>query len=173
MGLDMYLNKKTYIGAEYEHRNVKGNVEITINDKPINIQFNRISEISERVGYWRKANAIHNWFVENVQDGEDNCQEYWVGIEKLQELVDLCKSTIEIIKKCPIIEKTELDYSGKEYKYNEYDVNQEEIKLQTAGGFFFGSTAYNDYYLEDLQDTINQLEPLIKEGGDYYYQSSW
>ena len=31
------------------------------------------SRIIEQVGYWRKANQIHNWFVENVQDGEDDC----------------------------------------------------------------------------------------------------
>ena len=61
MGLDMYLNKRTYIGAEYEHRKVKGKIEITEGeeDKPINIQFNRVSEIIERVAYWRKANQIH------------------------------------------------------------------------------------------------------------------
>ena len=26
------------------------------------------------VAYWRKANAIHSWFVENCQDGVDECQ---------------------------------------------------------------------------------------------------
>jgi hypothetical protein len=79
MGLDMYLTKKTYIGAEYQHRKVAGTVSITINDKPVNIQFNRISEISERVGCWRKANHIHRWFVENVQGGEDDCDEYEIN----------------------------------------------------------------------------------------------
>lgn len=27
----------------------------------------------EEVAYWRKANQIHRWFVQNVQDGADDC----------------------------------------------------------------------------------------------------
>ena len=30
----------------------------------------------EEVAYWRKQNAIHNWMVENVQRGVDNCASY-------------------------------------------------------------------------------------------------
>ena len=30
-------------------------------------------ETHEEVGYWRKANAIHGWFVRNVQNGKDDC----------------------------------------------------------------------------------------------------
>ena len=41
--------------------------------------------------YWRKANAIHKWFVENVQEGVDDCGEYEVTVEQLTELRDLCK----------------------------------------------------------------------------------
>lgn len=29
MGLDMYLSKKIYIGANYEHNNVKGKINLT------------------------------------------------------------------------------------------------------------------------------------------------
>ena len=29
------------------------------------IKFDRVCYIEESVGYWRKANAIHNWFVAN------------------------------------------------------------------------------------------------------------
>jgi hypothetical protein len=29
MGLDMYLSKKTYIGAQYEHNKVKGVIDIS------------------------------------------------------------------------------------------------------------------------------------------------
>ena len=40
------------------------------------------------MGYWRKANAVHNWFVDNVQDGNDGCKHYWVSKEDLQKLLD-------------------------------------------------------------------------------------
>ena len=26
-----------------------------------------------QIASWRKANAIHKWFVDNVQDGVDDC----------------------------------------------------------------------------------------------------
>lgn len=30
--------------------------------------------IWKEIGYWRKANHIHKWFVDCVQDGEDDCE---------------------------------------------------------------------------------------------------
>ena len=37
MGLDMYLTKKVYVGANYEHRNVTGKINIKVGDKKLNI----------------------------------------------------------------------------------------------------------------------------------------
>lgn len=45
------------------------------------------------IGYWGKANQIHNWFVENIQGGIDDCGDYPVTISQLDELID----TIRII----------------------------------------------------------------------------
>ena len=78
MGLDMYLTKETYIGANYEFNEIGGTLELTREGSPIPIKLNRVVSISERIGYWRKANQIHNWFVENVQGGEDDCKKYYV-----------------------------------------------------------------------------------------------
>ena len=76
MGLDSYLKKRIYIGAEYEHRKVKGSINLTAENKPIKVDLKKVTEIIESVGYWRKANHIHKWFVDNVQNGEDDCKEY-------------------------------------------------------------------------------------------------
>lgn len=153
MGLDMYLNKKTYVGAKWEHRNVKGEVKVTQNGKELPIRFNRISEIVEEVGYWRKANQIHKWFVEHVQDGNDDCGEYYVSIENLQKLLEDCKAVKAQITNAPEL-------------------------LPTTSGFFFGSTDYDEYYWQDIDDTIAIVEGIIEEEsqgqrGDYYYHSSW
>ena len=157
MGLDMYLEKRTFIGAEYKHREVKGTCRITKQGKKVPIKFNRITSISERVGYWRKANQIHVWFVKNVQKGKDDCGEYIVSLEKLKELVANCK--------------TVLKEKGKADKL-----------LPSQGGFFFGSTDYDKFYFEDLKYTVKMLTPIIKEMekeyangnfSDLYYQSSW
>lgn len=88
MGLDMYLTKHTYIGAKYDHRGIEGKIDLTANGESVNINLNRVQKIVEDVGYWRKANQIHNWFVDNVQDGEDDCREYAVSREEFQSLLD-------------------------------------------------------------------------------------
>ena len=69
MGLDMYLSRKKYIGANWEHRGITGTIDIKQKDKSIPIDFNKVTYIEEEVGYWRKANQIHKWFVDNCQDG--------------------------------------------------------------------------------------------------------
>jgi len=188
MGLDMYLTKKTYIGAQYDHMKVKGRVQITAGDKKVPIKFKRVQEITESVAYWRKANAIHSWFVENVQSGKDDCEEYPVSIEQLKELVSLCKKVKESVKlvdgtinngytfengvEKPILAKGKVIV----------DASEAEDLLPTQGGFFFGSTDYDEYYMQDVDDTIKLLEPLIKEiekekesnvYSTIYYQSSW
>lgn len=33
MGLDMFLNKRIYVGANYEHNNVNGTIELTSGEK--------------------------------------------------------------------------------------------------------------------------------------------
>ena len=154
MGLDMFLTKKSYVGAEYEHRNVKAEVVITIDGKPLNIDVTKISEITERIGYWRKANAIHNWFVTNVQDGVDECQEAEVSLKQLTTLRDECKKVLEFKDKASEI-------------------------LPSAEGFFFGGTDYDKWYFQDMEYTVEILDKVISENTEadyeitYFYQSSW
>ena len=157
MGLDMYLSKKNYVGAMYDFLKVEGTIDITIGDKKLPINFNRVSYIEEEVGYWRKANAIHKWFVDNVQGGEDNCREYYVGIDTLKELLEICK------------------------KIDEHPSDAPEL-LPTQEGFFFGGTSYDEWYFENIKNTIKMLEEIIKEEkelnennlySEFYYRASW
>lgn len=152
MGLDMYLNKKTYV-QNWEHMKkeelhkvtVKKNGKVRKDIKP-----ERISYIEEQICYWRKANQIHKWFVDNCQDGEDDCRNAYVDPEQLQELLDICKQ----------IEK---------------DPSEAMRLLPPQSGFFFGSTDVDDYYMEDIKNTIKMLEEVLAEEGtgDFYYRSSW
>lgn len=149
MGLDMYLTKKVHVGAEYEHRKITGKIEIFQNGTPIEVNFSRVSEIEERAGYWRKANAIHKWFVENVQGGADDCGDYYVPREDLQELLD----TVRVVKA---------------------DHSKAPELLPAQSGFFFGSTEYDEWYFRDLDTTETILsECLANEDGEYHYHSSW
>ena len=70
MGLDMYLTRKTYV-KNWEHKNDKWSVSVKKNGKKFNgVDESKIKYIEEEVGYWRKANHIHRWFVEKNQGGK-------------------------------------------------------------------------------------------------------
>ncbi len=153
MGLDMYLTKKIYIGAEHDHNKVVAKIEITVQGKPLAINAGKLQYISESAMYWRKANHIHNWFVVNCQDGKDECQESDVSKEQLEALLKDCKTVLA-------------------------DRSKAEELLPTGAGFFFGSTDYDEGYYGDISDTIEAIEPLIKEMGEnsnveIVYRSSW
>ncbi|MFH0767709.1 MAG: hypothetical protein V1920_06420, partial [Bacillota bacterium] len=141
--------KKTYV-KNWDHMKPKEKHKITItgpNAKEIDIK--KISHIVEEVGYWRKANQIHNWFVQNVQEGEDDCKEYYVRRDQLEDLLNL----VETVLKCP--------------------AKAEEL-LPCQSGFFFGQTIYDQYYFQDLEHTKKILtETLKKPGDEFSYQSSW
>lgn len=155
MGLDMYLTRKLYV-KNWEHMKPSERHTITIQHEdgsPVLVNPAKISYIEEQVGYWRKANQIHKWFVDNVQDGEDNCEPHHVNREQLQALYDLCLQV-------------------KERKV------QASEALPTASGFFFGGTDYDEYYYQDIDETIEILKEVLavpenKDDGEYYYQSSW
>lgn len=155
MGLDMYLNKRVFVGANYQPRKVTGTVELRSNDIPISINFDKIVCIEEETGYWRKANAIHNWFVENVQGGVDDCEKYYVSTDNLKSLLDTVNTVLDSIK-------------------SESSPETAKSLLPTTEGFFFGSKSYDEWYFQDLEYTKEILESALKdENGEYYYQSSW
>lgn len=138
---------------------------------------------SEDVGYWRKANQIHNWFVENVQDGEDDCGCYEVSQEQLEGLLETCKL---IKNKCKLIKgkvkASEYFQDGKwvtEYEDGQVLENYEiaEEYLPTRAGFFFGGTDYDEWYMQDIDNTIQIIEKVLEET-DFeaqmiLYSSSW
>lgn len=102
------------------------------------------------LAYWRKFNALHAWFVHNVQDDVDNCGDYVVSQTKLSELV-------EVLKKLQQTKDTSL--------------------LPTQSGFFFGSTEYDEWYWDRVNSTIDILSEILTtfdfENEELLYTSSW
>lgn len=140
--------------------------------------------IIDQVGYWRKSNEIHNWFVENVQDGVDDCCYHdEVTRETLEELLDICK---RVLASCELVdgkvkngERVEngqwvpIMEDGKYVK----DPSVAEELLPCVGGFFFGSTAYDEWYVKDIEHTIDIVTKVLEttdfETQMVYYVSSW
>ena len=88
MGLDMTLSRKHYV-QNWEHREDKYAVSVKLNGKAIPT-IGKVAYIQEEAIYWRKANAIHRWFVEELDEGVDNCASISVSVEQLEELRDKC-----------------------------------------------------------------------------------
>jgi len=176
MGLDMYLKAKLFT-SKYTNKEINAKLWKFAPFKPIeNID---TAEISFEAAYWRKANAIHKWFVDNCQDGNDNGESYWVSREQIRKLIESCKRTIKVVKSFPMT-KTSIVAGwkdGKEYheEIEVYDVDEEKIELKTQSGFFFGSLQYDKWYIKDLERTIKMLEECLKipEEWDFEYYASW
>jgi len=151
MGLDMYLTAERYLWS----------TEKPISDQVANLlglQLDgdrmRVNTVIVEAMYWRKANAIHRWFVENVQGGEDNCERYYVSREQLMALRDLCANL------CTANNALEMA----------------EDSLPTTDGFFFGSTEYDEWYWNDIENTVKGIDTALETFGDgwhFHYQSSW
>ncbi len=153
MGLDMNLYKRTYV-KNWDHMEEKEKTQVSvIREGQVLVKPDRIAYVTEEVGYWCKANAIHQWFVNECQDGRDECQDAFVSHEQLEELLALVTKVLD-------------------------DHSLAEELLCPQGGFFFGSTDIDEGYFQDLEDTKKILEEALAEDvvpgdGEFYYNSSW
>lgn len=189
MGLDMYLERRSYVKNWEHEKNKDKKHDILIKTggkKRTDIKHENITNIIEEVGYWRKANAIHNWFVENTQNGEDNCNESYVSLDNMKELLRLCN---EVIKSSKLVKgKIQTGYTISKEKGKVLNMEDGEYiedssiaqdLLPTQSGFFFGSEDYDEYYMDDIKYTQKLLKGIIKEEEngeythDYYYNASW
>lgn len=140
--------------------------------------------IMEEVGYWRKANQIHNFFVENVQCGEDDCSYHnECTKEILEDLLDRCYKVLTgSIMMLGQVKNGQQYVDGKWVDCMEPGkviINPEvaEELLPSCGGFFFGSTEYDEYYMKDIENTIEIIKKVLAttdfETQAIYYVSSW
>jgi len=148
----MYLDAKIYLSK------MSNDKEILKKRESIREMFPEITttgnldyiEICFEAGYWRKANAIHQWFVEHVQYGEDECRPHSVSREELKGLLDSC---IKV--------------------KNDHTLADE--LLPTQDGFFFGGTEYDEYYFVNIDATIKIVEYALSlpDEYDFEYHSIW
>lgn len=151
----MYLTARKYV-SDYAFQN--GEQTKTVNDILSAVGINRamLSQgspgvtVNVTVGYWRKANSIHNWFVQKVQDGRDECQESWISRSALADLLGTVSRAIK---------------------------TKDSNLLPPTSGFFFGSTDVDEWYWQDLEYTRDLLTKILSDESlkdcDFVYQASW
>lgn len=149
MGLDMYLTGKRYLWRSNERDQRTADA---IDKLDIGTHGMRVKGVECEAMYWRKANAIHKWFVDNAQDGEDDCKEYEVRADQLEALVDACKQALADREKAAQI-------------------------LPPISGFFFGSKDLDEWYWDCLENTVEGLTKVLSnpdlKDWDFFYQASW
>ena len=182
MGLDMYLegsfSTRAYIQpTDQQYADMREGKEVNVEQSPelkdaiasigfenapIDHQYNHFQYVFPIIT-WRKANAIHKFFVDTCQNGNDNCQRHYVSKENLAELLETINTILAV--KTPVARRTKA----------------EEL-LPTEMGCFFGSEDYDDWYFQNLKRTKTILEKVFEyeenaEAGkcfdSFYYQSSW
>lgn len=159
MGLDMFLEaRRDVMYDEEDLSNKLIGVFPELSGRGYTVQ-----QITVEAVYWRKANMIHKWFVDNIQEGKDDCGTYLVSHSDLRILLNTVKEVLE-------------------------NRNKAEDLLPCASGCFFGVTDYNEYYFNHLTQTKEMLERALKDftqsgrengvgdykiGWTFYYNSSW
>lgn len=159
MGLDMYLNssKRTnHTLEQLKHLDERNDLSPTLPEAAPFLPLREyeylkdVFSIFHEEAYWRKFNALHNWLVSNVQDGEDECQTHEVTQKNLTQLTATLAATLE---------------------------TKDSSKLPPASGFFFGSTEVDEYYWQDVEDAYEELSELAAnfdwEDKRLFYRSSW
>lgn len=100
--------------------------------------------------YWRKFNALHKWFVDNVQGGVDDCDPYLVQKEHIESLLSVLESLTP--ENCADL-------------------------FPAQSGFFFGNTDYEEWYWNDVRQTIHICHYLLSQVNwreeSLVYKSSW
>jgi hypothetical protein len=143
MGLDMYLNAKRFLWHSEEALGEQ------VAEVFPELKGKRVKEVVVEAMYWRKANAIHKWFVDNCQEGEDDCGNYYVGREQLEELRQLILKAL---------------------------AEKDASLLPPTAGFFFGSNEVDEWYWDELHRTEQGIAQCLEDfpgAWEFEYHSSW
>jgi hypothetical protein len=152
MGLDMYLTARCFVPRHEVVTRRKADDVLNLFPE---VDISKVDDYSgvvdvRHLGYWRKANAIHRYFVDEVWGGADECNRFEVDRLHLERLRDLCKAVLTVPESA-------------------------EEKLPTQDGFFFGSTEYGEGYRMDLTRTIEIIYQalVLPPEWSFYYRGSW
>ena len=160
MGLDMYLYGSRFISSYDPLPEEAVLVEAIREGMDLPDCESPLSTFETKILQWRKANAIHKWFVDNCQDGKDECQRTSLMLSDLHALRDTLAQLLD------------------------HDESKAALLLPPTTGFFFGSDALDEWYWDEVDRTHAVLDEWIKYietdraregswGWDLYYDSSW
>lgn len=143
-----------------------------------------VESLFEEVAHWNKANQIHTWFANHIQDGEDNRKYYEVTKGKLRELLEVCKAVLDgsVVEQGQVSTGYGFDEAGNRihhYAMGKVIANPRLAQhlLPTRSGPAFGSTDYDEDYIKDVVKTAKIIKKVLRETNfrthAIYYHSNW
>ena len=95
MGLDIYISKKTFIGAMFHASGIGGVISITKRGNQIPIKLQRVAYVIENIYHGSKTHWLHNWLNRELPEELMNAK----GCEISEDVMDrLHRVCIEILE---------------------------------------------------------------------------
>ena len=94
MGLDIYISKKTFIGAMFHASGVDGIISLTKRGKQIPIKLRRVAYVIEDIYHGHKTHWLHNWLNHELPEVLGNAEEREISEDVMDRLYRVC---IEIL----------------------------------------------------------------------------
>lgn len=153
--------------------------------KPLANAYSKHSTIFETVASWVKANHIHAWFVNHIQNGNDNCHYYFVTEDDLLDLKEVCEKVLSLNPYTLDKDSYLLYYSANalidkgtitKEQYTKLEKELNEI-LPPKHGLCFGPDDYAMSYFLNVKETLEIVNKILDEADFdkevYLYHSSW
>ena len=94
MGLDSYLYAKKFVAssswAREEECNTVKDIANLMGGNDFLLDGLQFAEVKLQLAYWRKANQIHKFFVDECGNGVDDQQDIYVERDDLKNLLERC-----------------------------------------------------------------------------------
>ena len=115
------------------------------------------------IGYFRKHHSIHKWFVNNIQNGVDDCGRYEIQLKDIENLKELCEEIMSHVTKEKREPKFCTDFNGVQHEIwqlDNYTVDEEgkniiDEKLPSY------DMDYSDDYFYCVENCIEVLNKVI------------
>ena len=118
------------------------------------LQYYDDSNVLTEIAYFRKSNWLHGYFdrlcEERTGHGIEDCEYFVFSKHDLHTLLEIARD---------VIATDSIAYA--------------EDWLPPQSGFFFGSTAIDNYYFEDLQDFVDTMEQWEDSDEQFVYYAWW